>query len=102
MSPHIARVGSHEEGQVADQPDAPGTGMSFESFPLTEQQELGEANLIDPTRQVSAGASQGGRLTFHDLRRPLEVVGVVVLDLESAEEGRSIHEKAAGPTSPTP
>lgn len=46
-----------------------------------------QAHLIDLSRQVSPGQGQGGRLTLHQLCRPLKVIGVVIPDFQGAEQG---------------
>ena len=53
VGPHVARVWRNEKRQVPDQVDAFGASIFPESFALTEQQELGEAYLLDQFSQVA-------------------------------------------------
>ena len=87
VGPDIARVGGDEEGQVADQAQAPGLGVLLEACPLAEQQELCEADLIDRVRQVPAGPGQGSRVAPDQLGRPLEVIGALVPGFQRPEQG---------------
>src|SRR5580658_5944331 len=49
VRPNITGIRGNKEGQIADQAHAPGMGMLLELMGLAEQQELGEANLINFT-----------------------------------------------------
>ena len=87
MGPDVRRVRRDEERQIADQPHAPATGVSLEGFPLAVQQELDEARQLDRIRQLLPGPRQGRRSAPDQLRRPLEVGGIVVPLLQRTEQG---------------
>ena len=87
VGPDVARVGGDEKRQIADQAHAPGMGVLLEACPLAEQQELGEANLIDRVRQLSRACARAGRFAPDQLGRPLEVMRAVVSGLQRAEQG---------------
>src|SRR5262249_13913142 len=61
-------------------------GMLLEAFRLTEQEELREANQIDPVRQPSPRLRESGRLPPDHLGRPFDVVRLVVCGPQGAEE----------------
>ena len=87
VGPDVARVGGDEEGQVADQAQAPGPGVLLEACPLAEQDELCPADLIDRVGQVPTGPGQGRRVAPDQLGRPLEVMDAVVPGLQGPEQG---------------
>src|SRR4029453_8181593 len=60
--------------------------MFLKPFPLTEQQELSKANLIDLARQLAPSLGQSCRHAFDKLRRPLEVVGAVVSGFQYSKQ----------------
>jgi hypothetical protein len=57
VGPHVARVRRDEKREVADQAHVLGTGVRFQTRPLTEDQELREPNLLDLVRQISSARS---------------------------------------------
>ena len=61
--------------------------MRLQAFSLAEQQKLCQAHLIDLERQVSPGPGQGCWSTLHQLCRPREVIGVIVSNFQSTEQG---------------
>ena len=48
VGPHVARIGRYEKRQIADQAHALVDSVPPEPPPLPKQQELREANLVDP------------------------------------------------------
>src|SRR5262249_55853991 len=53
VRPNVARVRRNEKRQITNQADAFSAGISFESFALAEQQELGKTDLINVARQIA-------------------------------------------------
>ena len=59
----------------------------LKAFPLAEQQGLGEAHLLDPARQFSAGLGQGSGFLLHQILRPIEVTRAVVFGFQRFGQG---------------
>src|SRR6185436_4139466 len=64
-----------------------GMGMCLQALRLTEQKELGKADLIDLVTQISTSLCEGGGLALRQFGWPLEVVAPLVLCFERSKQG---------------
>src|ERR1700756_578327 len=87
MSPHVARIGGYKKRQVADQPNSLGMGMLLKLQGLLKYQELSEADLINPSRQLASSCNHGRRIAANQFRRPIQIRSTVVLFFQCAKEG---------------
>jgi hypothetical protein len=60
--------------------------MGLQARALTEQQELGKANLVHRVDQMPPRLLEGGRRAPDDLVRPLQITGPAVSRLQGAEQ----------------
>src|SRR5262245_10961603 len=87
IRPHVARVGRHEKGHIADQPHALRSRVRLQALALTEQQELGKPDLVDLARQLSARTVERSGRAADEFVWPLEIEDAVVPELECVEQG---------------
>src|SRR3954467_7387351 len=72
VGPDIAGIGRHEKGKIADEFHARGLRVCLELRALEEQEELREADLIDPAKQLAARAGQRITLATNQFRGPVQ------------------------------
>ena len=86
MSPNITGVRGNEEGQVTNQSHAFGVSVFLQLIGLPREQELGKANLLDLRCQLIPRIREGLRPPLNQLRWPLQIVRIVILDFQRLKE----------------
>src|SRR4029077_5534091 len=74
VSPDVARIRRDKKWQVANQAYAIIVRVFLEPVALAEQQELTEANLVNPVRFFASNLVERSRLALHDRGRPRMVI----------------------------
>src|SRR5262249_56546783 len=61
-------------------------GLSLHPAPLPIQQELSEAESLNPVRQIAPRPGQGCRLALNELCGPIEIACAAVAGFQGAEQ----------------
>ena len=86
VRPDVAGVGRNEKREVADQAHTSCPTVPHEAFALAEEQELREANLLDFTRQLAPRSGQSCGIAAHQIGRPVDVPGAVILLFQDSKQ----------------
>src|SRR5262245_56651779 len=86
VCPHIARIRRDEKRKIADQSKVLCARVRLQPRALAEQQELGEANLLELERQFSPDPfDRSGRATY-EIIGPLQIIGTRIPAFQRPEE----------------